>query len=69
VPSCRRYLGTDARSVCSSANFHHSDEAKLLLEPLSGRMLRMQRFLAEDAYAGRSEEWVREHASWELDIV
>jgi putative transposase len=42
--------------------------AKLLLEPLAGKMPRMQRLWADGIYA-QVVEWVREKTGWELEIV
>ena len=51
------------------ANLQDRDGAKLLLEPLAGRLPRMQRLFADGGYAGQLEAWVREQTAWELEIV
>ena len=45
------------------------DGAKLVLEPLAGRMPRLARLWADGNYAGHLVDWVRERTGWDLEIV
>jgi len=40
-----------------------------VLEPLIGRLPRLERVWADGGYAGQLVAWVRERAGWELEIV
>ncbi len=40
-----------------------------MLEPLAGKLPRMELLWADGGYAGRLVEWVRERSGWELEIV
>jgi putative transposase len=51
------------------ADLQDRDGAKLLLEPLAGRLPRLQRLFADGGYAGQLEAWVQEQTGWELEII
>ena len=40
-----------------------------MLEPLAGRMPRLERIWGDGGYAGQLVDWVRETTGWELAIV
>jgi putative transposase len=45
------------------------DGAKLVLEPLIGKLPRFQKLWGDGGYAGQLVAWVREQTGWELEIV
>jgi len=45
------------------------DGAKLVLEPLIGKLSRLRKLWGDGGYAGQLVDWVRERAGWELEIV
>ncbi len=51
------------------ANVQDRDGAKLLLEPLIGKLPRLERLWADGGYGGHLVEWVAEHCGWTLEIV
>ncbi len=50
------------------ANVQDRAGAKLLLEPLSGTLPRLERLWADGGYAGQLADWVAEQG-WTLEIV
>jgi putative transposase len=52
-----------------AASVQDRDGAKLVLEPLAGKLPRLQRLWADGGYAGQVVGWVREKTGWELEIV
>jgi putative transposase len=40
-----------------------------VLEPLAGKLPRLERIWADGGYAGQLVDWVRERTGWELEIV
>ena len=51
------------------ADVQDRDGAKLVLEPLAGRMERLERLWADGGYAGQLVEWVQQRCGWTLEIV
>ena len=51
------------------ANIQDRDGAKLVLQRLKGRFARLTLIWADGGYAGKLIDWVREAASWTLEIV
>ena len=45
------------------------DGAKLVLEPLIGKMSRFQKLWGDGGYAGQLVGWVQERTGWDLEIV
>ena len=51
------------------AGLQDRDGAKIVLERLKGRYERLTLIWADGGYAGKLIEWVRQFASWTLEIV
>ena len=51
------------------ANIQDRDGAKLVIERLKGRFARLTLIWADGGYAGKLIEWVKDFASWTLEIV
>ncbi len=45
------------------------DAAKLVLEPLSGKLPRLERLWGDGGYAGQLVDWVERECGWALEIV
>jgi putative transposase len=45
------------------------DGARLVLEPLIGKLPRLRKLWGDGGYAGQLVDWVRERTGWELEIV
>jgi putative transposase len=45
------------------------DGAKLVLEPLIGKLPRFQKLWGDGGYAGQLITWVHERTGWDLEIV
>jgi len=55
--------------VVHEANIQDRDGAKLVLERLKGRFARLTLIWADGGYAGKLIDWVKDFASWTLEIV
>jgi putative transposase len=55
--------------VVHAADVQDRDGAKLVLEPLIGKLPRLERLWADGIYAGQLVEWVKEKTGWVLEIV
>ena len=55
--------------VVHPADIQDRDGAKLVLDPLIGRMPRLERIWADAGYGGTLVDWVRQEAGWALEVV
>jgi putative transposase len=55
--------------VVHPADIQDRDGAKLVLDPLIGRMPRLERIWADAGYGGTLVDWVRQEAGWTLEVV
>lgn len=55
--------------VVHEASIQDRDGAKLVLQRLKGRFARLTLIWADGGYAGKLIEWVKDFASWTLEIV
>ena len=55
--------------VVHPADVQDRDGAKLLLEPLVGKLPRLERLWADGGYAGQLVAWVKEQTGWTLEII
>jgi putative transposase len=62
-------IGLVLAVVVHEASIQDRDGAKLVLERLKGRYARLSLIWADGGYAGKLIDWVREFASWTLEIV
>ena len=62
-------MGLVLAVVVHEANIQDRDGAKLVLQRLKGRFARLTLIWADGGYAGKLIDWVREAASWTLEIV
>ena len=74
VPGRKRHLVVDTWGLIHGLAVHPGDVqdrdgAKLVLEPLAGKLPRLERLWADGGYAGQLVDWVRERCGWELEIV
>lgn len=62
-------IGLILAVVVHEANIQDRDGAKLVLERLKGCFPRLALIWADGGYAGKLVEWVKQFASWTLEIV
>lgn len=62
-------LGLLLDVVVHEADIQDRDGAKLVFERLKGRFSRLTLIWADGGYAGKLIAWVKEFASWTLEIV
>ena len=55
--------------VVHEASIQDRDGAKLVMQRIKGKFPRLALIWADGGYAGQLIEWVREFASWTLEIV
>ena len=52
-----------------AANIQDRDGARLLLEPLAGRLPRMKKLWVDSGYAGKCVEWIQDHMGWDVEVT
>ena len=70
----KRHILVDTLGLIHGLKVHTGDiqdrdGAKLVLEPLIGKLPRFKRLWGDGGYAGQLVSWVREQTNWELEIV
>lgn len=62
-------IGLVLAVVVHEASIQDRDGAKLVLQRIKGRFPRLSLIWADGGYAGKLIDWVKEFASWTLEIV
>lgn len=62
-------IGLVLAIVVHEASIQDRDGAKLVLQRLKGQFPRLSLIWADGGYAGKLIDWVKEFASWTLEIV
>jgi transposase len=70
----KRHLLVDTEGLVIGGVVHEAsiadrDGAKLLLEKVGDRLVRMEKVWADRGYNGKIGEWIKEHLGWTLEIV
>src|SRR5215210_2309238 len=74
VKGRKRHLVVDTLGLMHGLKVHEGDiqdrdGARLVLEPLIGKLPRFEKLWGDGGYAGQLVGWVRERTGWDLEIV
>ena len=62
-------MGLLRKVVVHAANLQDRQSVPLLLEPVQGQFLRMEKVWVDQGYTGIGKSWIEQHMQWTVEVV